>query len=95
MNPFILSRNVFHRYCEEFLNDSSSSMEHQRAIESVNERYEHFLRTLERLQTSVQHVENNSSVKFRQKKKRRMPKVFLTVSCAQHLTEKKPRLIKH
>ena len=120
MDPFVLSRNAFHHYCSEYLNQhfpiSNSDQPRKITLETLNKRYEYFLQTLDRLQTSVaqtmQHRNLNAMEKsekdtlavpsptrkksrkkhFHQSDKRRMPKVLITVSCAEHLTRQRPNI---
>lgn len=103
MDPFVLSRNAFHNYCSEY-----QSIDHQTAIRIINQRYEYFLQTLDRLfeQTTQNHNINSisnsakdtltlpSPTKKRSNKihaeksnKQRMPKIRITVSCAEHRTK--------
>ena len=113
MDPFVLSRNAFHLYCSEYLN-YPSNQPREIALQTINQRYENFLQTLDRLQTSVVHTMTNRNLNSsnrtekdtltvpspirkktkkkhgQQSRKQRMPKVFITISCAEHLTRQRP-----
>ncbi|CAF0750210.1 unnamed protein product [Adineta steineri] len=89
---------------------------YNKAVDILNQRYEYFLKTLDRLQISLkQSTENHNinsisnrnldtltvssiSSKRSNKKhlykmsKRRMPKVLITVSCAEHRTHQQPNI---
>ena len=104
MDPFVLSRNAFNLYCSEYINaNSSDRINYERAIRSLNQRYEYFLQTLDRLQTSTRDYNMNSissklsSVRSKRKKKKlnekRMPKIYITVSCSEHQTKQQPNII--
>jgi hypothetical protein len=99
MDPFILSRNVFQKYCSEY---RSNNDRHQTAIQILNQRYEYFLATLNRLQQiSLEHNRNINSTNHSAKdtlviplptknrskkkfKKENMPRISIIVSCAEH-----------
>lgn len=87
MDPFVLSRNAFHRYCSEYTEQSRSSNIHQRVLENFNDRYQNFLHALNRFQMSV---DNSNSI--RKKKKRRKPKLFLKVFCSEHRMKEKTKM---
>lgn len=116
MDPFILSRTAFHRYCSEYVNqdllNSNSVQPRIIALETLNKRYEYFLQTLDRLQNSVAQTMTHRNLnametnkkdvlevpsptrkkRLHQSGKRRMPKVLITVSCAEHLTKQQPNI---
>jgi hypothetical protein len=129
MDPFVLSRNAFHIYCSEYATynsstainnnqsiNSSDQIDYRKAVCILNQRYEYFLQTLERLRTSFEQTTRNqniNSIRNREKdsltvasitskqshrkhshksNKPRMPKIFLTVSCNEHQTQKQPNI---
>jgi hypothetical protein len=106
MDPFVLSRNAFHIYCSEYINTNSSDVitnqserrDYEKAVRTLNQRYEYFLHTLDRLQASTENHNMNSitsklsSPTRKRKNKRRMPKVFITVSCTEHQTKQQPNI---
>jgi hypothetical protein len=113
MDPFVLSRNVFHSYCSEY---QSKNLDHETAIRTINQRYEYFLQTLDRLRISFEETTRNRNInsisnsakdtltlpsptkkrsnkKYIQKSnKQRMPKIMITVSCAEHRTKQQPNI---
>jgi len=125
MDPFVLSRNAFHIYCSEYVNTNSSSVNnnnqsrktnYESAVRTLNQRYEYFLETLDRLRTSFEQTTKNHNInsirnsekdtlkissvtsKRNHKKhlyksnKRQMPKVYINVSCSEHLTQQQPNI---
>jgi hypothetical protein len=128
MDPFILSRNAFHIYCSEYVNTNSSTttttnqsiiqsdhsdLNHEKAVCILNQRYEYFLQTLDRLRTSFEQTTKNHNINsisnsekdtltlsvatsnkkhLNKSNKRRMPKIFITVSCTEHLTQQQPNI---
>ena len=99
MGPFVLSRNAFHLYCSEYLHQPRENL-----LRTINQRYEHFLQTLDRLQAMTNRNVNSTdkdtltvpSPRYKKTKKKhfhqRMPKVLITVSCAEHLTKQRPNI---
>jgi hypothetical protein len=129
MDPFVLSRNAFHTYCSEYVNTTTNynnnqsiidinhnDLNYEKAVCTLNQRYEYFLQTLDRLQTSFEQTIKNQNInsisnsekdtltvssatsKRSNKKhlskssKQRMPKIFITVSCTEHLTQQQPNI---
>jgi len=122
MDPFVLSRNAFHIYCSEYVNTNSSSVNnnnqsrktnYESAVRTLNQRYEYFLQTLDRLTTSFEQTTKNHNINsisnsekdtltissmtsnkkhLYKSNKRRMPKVYITVSCSEHRTQQQPNI---
>lgn len=71
MDPFVLSRNAFHTYCYEYVNNNNNQslidinhndLNYEKVVRTVNQRYEYFLQTLDRLRTSVEQTIQNQNI---------------------------------
>ena len=90
--------------------------DYQKTVDRLNQRYEHFLQTLDRLRMSVEHSAKDQNVNSVSKRefdtltrsstasrrsdrkrmskagRRRMPRVHIAVSCAEHQTRQQPNV---
>lgn len=125
MDPFVLSRNAFYNYClkysynnnnnQSLIDINHNDLHYERAIHTVNQRYEYFFQTLDQLRKSVEQKTHNqninsiskdtltipSSTSKRSNKKhlsksnkQRMPKVFITVRCREHMMQQQQPNVK-
>jgi hypothetical protein len=129
MDPFVLSRNAFHIYCSEYVNNNNNNqsiidinssrkvnhndLNYESVVHTLNQRYEYFLKTLDRLRTSFEQTTKNHNINsisnsekdtltissttsnkkhLYKSNKRRMPKVYITVSCSEHRTQQQPNI---
>jgi hypothetical protein len=91
MDPFVLSRNAFQNYCSEY---QSKNIPHQTAaIQILNQRYEYFLQTLDRLRILLEHNRNINSMSNSAKDKLTVPSLTKKRSKKNKSTKQKmPRI---
>ncbi|CAF2901070.1 unnamed protein product [Rotaria sp. Silwood2] len=118
-NQSTIDANHLSVYQPEKVNQNN--LYYEKAIHTLNQRYEYFLQTLDRLQISFGQIANiishnnrninsltnndretskssfstnkrNNKKHLHQSIKHRMPKLYITVSCAEHRTQQQPSL---